>query len=257
MKRFLFFLLISSQPVISQSQNLVINPGLELWTSSTKPTSWTVAEGCSAESTVIKSGTFSCIQNAGPNGSRNLGQNISVTAGKDYSLSLYYITGANTTGNGGRVWCKWLNSNNAEVSDPASEEQIQSGFLKSDSWKQYSVSVKAPESAVTFFLQVRSLPNSITYWDDFVFEETIATGTDNDYSPEIILYPVPVENQLYLKNSGEKSTAEIIDLTGTVIKTEKTTGDLTIIQTGELVPGIYFIRIRTGNKIVIKRFAKN
>lgn len=67
------------------------------------------------------------------------------------------------------------------------------------------------------------------------------------------LYPNPVSNQLILKTDLEINKVSIFDISGKLMKvTEK----ISNINVSSLSQGIYFINIRTSDKMIIKKFVK-
>lgn len=259
MKSVLFFVLLVLSFCEADAQNLAVNPGMEDWQTALKPTGWSASEGCTMESTVRNSGVYSCMQNGGGTGtaSKELNQTIAVQPGKDYSFSVYFRTGTATTGNGGRIWCKWLNAG-VDVTDAASETIMQTTYLKSATWQQYLFTVKSPPTATTFLLQVRTLSNSVTYWDDFVFQEGLATGVNNDIKASPEIYPVPAGDYLNIKNVTGIGSLEVLDLSGMVVKSVTTSSDSeTSIYVGELAKGFYIIRMRYRDRVEVRKFLKN
>lgn len=257
MKRTVFFLLLVFLVTTSHSQNLVVNPGLETWTSATNPAGWASSEGCAMEATVRNSGVYSCMQTGGSTDSKNMNQTITVEPGKDYSFSVYLLTGASTTGNGGRIFCKWLNTG-VDVTDETSKAIMQTPYLKNTSWQQYSFTVKAPPTATTFLLQVRTLSNSVTYWDDFVFQEGISTGIIDNSRTIPIIYPVPADDYLFIRNVSGIKYLEILDHSGTVFKSVASPGESEFsIYVGDLAEGLYILRIRYQGRVESRKFLKD
>jgi len=241
MKRAMFFVLLLSMECILLSQNLAINPGFETWTRPDKLTSWTNTQGCLKDSVFIMSGNYSCRQE-GTTSSRDLGQKFVVKPSAQYRFSFYYKTGTETTGNGCRVWCSWLDNNKVEISDPV----IHSTFMKSENWLKYEVSVTSPAEAGYFYLLVRTLPNSVTYWDDFIFEEDIVSSFSDLKAAKINIYPNPASNYLTINNLHDLQQIDIQSITGIVVWSEKFQGeDEVTILINKFPDGIYFVRIHT------------
>ena len=115
---FLMFLIVISSPCYSQ--NLVSNPDFETWKSITKPASWTHADNCLKDSLSVHTGKYSC-RHAGGSTTSHLGQFITVTPGKEYKFSIFYLTGDTSTGRGSRIWCYWKNDTLSSIIDPASD----------------------------------------------------------------------------------------------------------------------------------------
>jgi len=257
MKRAIFIVLLLQLGHISFSQNLVVNPEFETWTKINKPMGWTTAENCLKDSVNINSGSYSCHQE-GSSTSKDLGQNFIISTGKQYRFSFFYKTGTGSAGNGCRVWCGWLDDNKAPINDPVSESFLHSVFLKSESWKQFSADLRPPTGAGYFNRLVRSLPNSITYWDDFVFQESIPTASPEEKFSDIIIYPNPAHDFLNINNIQVVQHIDIQNLAGITEWSSDFSGEEFVsIPLSGLPDGLYIIRIRTSGKIVIRKFIKN
>lgn len=252
MKRALFFVLLINMEQILLSQNLVTNPGFEIWNKPDKLASWTNIQGCLKDSAFVFSGDYSCRQEAATL-SRDLGQKYVVRPDAQYRFSFFYKTGIETTGNGCRVWCSWLDNSQAAIADPV----IHSGFMKSGEWLKYEVAVTSPAEAGYFYLLVRTLPNSVTYWDDFVFEEDIVSSASDSKAPEIKIYPNPAHNYLTISNLNDLQQIDIQDITGKIVWSEKLQEEEQItIPVSQLPNGIYLIKIITKDEISVRRFIK-
>jgi Secretion system C-terminal sorting domain len=256
MKGAISFVILLTLASVTFSQNLVVNPGFETWSTTTKPTDWTNRQSCLKDSDFVKTEIYSCRQDGGTS-SRDLGQRISVSPGKQYRFSLFYKSGIATTGNGCRVWCEWLDDNKDPIDDPSSESILHSGFLRSDTWKQFSADITSPAGAGYFYLLIRTLPNSTTYWDDFSFEETIPTF-DNLMNESLLqIYPNPTSNYLTINDLNQIQRIDIYELSGSVIWSDNFSGENNItIPVSDFPNGLYFIKITYENKSIIKKFIK-
>lgn len=257
MKRAVFFVLFVSSFSMVHSQNLVVNPGLESWESSTKPTGWTTSTKCNSEPVNFHSGILSCKHSGSISSRGDMGQLIPVSSGKTYTLSFYYLTGIPTTGVGARVWCYWKNGEGSSITDPSTDDLLRSDYLSSPAWVQYSVNIIAPAGATAIYLEVRTYINSIMYWDDFVFEESIATGLSLDETNKLKIYPVPAEDYLQISNCQGFKSAEIICLNGNILRSIPLAGmDEITIALNDLNEGIYMLKVTDGKKTVLRRFIK-
>jgi hypothetical protein len=252
MKRALFFIMFLFMEHFMFSQNLVINPGFETWSKPDKLTGWTNTQGCLKDSVFVLSGEYSCRQE-GTTSSRDLGQKFVVKPSTPYRFSFYYKTGTETTGNGCRVWCSWLDNSQVGITDPV----IHSGFMKSEIWLKYELAVSSPENAEYFYLLVRTLPNSVTYWDDFLFEEDIVSSVSDSRVPEIKIYPNPPHNYLIISNIQDLQQIDILSITGSVVWSEEMHGEEQIsIPLSQLTDGMYVIKIITKGEIYVRKFIK-
>ena len=257
MKRNLLFVLLLIVPFYTFCQNLVVNPGFELWDIDTRPTGWSTAQSCLTDSLTVYAGHYSCRQEGGST-SKYLGQTITVTP----RIMLYPVIKLydeiTDNGNGCRIWCFWKDEEGASISDPATDPLLRpSGYLKSDDWDCYHHSFTAPEEAVAFYLEVRTYPKSIVHWDDIEFQETVATGNPELNIPEPLIYPNPVSD--FLNITGIPETAEItinnyygIPVWSSIFHDEETIR----IPVSHLRPGAYIISIKTSEKVITKRFIR-
>jgi len=253
MKRALFFVQLLLLEHILLSQNLVSNSGFETWTKPDKLKEWTNTQGCLKDSAFVVSGEYSCRQE-GTTSSRDLGQKFAIKPSTPYRLSFYYKTGTETTGNGCRVWCSWLDNSQVAMADPV----IHSAFMKSSEWLKYEVAVTSPAEAGYFYLLIRTLPNSVTYWDDFLFEEDIVSSASELEVPKITLYPNPAHNYLTISNLINLQQIDIQNIAGEVVWSEKIQAEGQIsIPVSQLPVGIYVIKIITKTEIYVRKFIKN
>lgn len=242
---------------IINGQNLAVNPGMEVWEKVTRPAGWTHVEKCTKDSTEVHSGRYSCLHTGGTTTS-DLGQNISVASGKDYTLSFYYMTGALTAGKGSRIWCYWKDLNGVNLTDPATDELMRpSTYLKAAVWEKFTLTVKAPENAAVFYLEVRTNTSSSMYWDDFEFSETTTVNIGNTENSEPYLFPVPARNFITVRNINEAESIEIIDPRGFRLVYAEVRGmeDITL-PVEEFEAGMYFLIIRSKSRYKVLRFIR-
>lgn len=245
-------MLLLSTECILLSQNLVVNPGFETWNKPDKLTSWTNTQGCLKDSAFVFSGNYSCRQE-GTTSSRDLGQKFVVKPSAQYRFSFFYKTGVETSGNGCRVWCSWLDNSQVGIADPV----IHSGFMKSENWLKYEIAVTSPPEAGYFYLLVRTLPNSVTYWDEFIFEEDIVSSASDSSIPEIKIYPNPARNYLTISNSNKLEQIDILSITGVILWSEKFQSEEEItIPVSDLAEGIYLLSIHTKGGLYFRKFIK-
>jgi beta-galactosidase len=70
-------------------------------------------------------------------------------------------------------------------------------------------------------------------------------GLSNDVAPdEAVIYPIPVQNVLRINVSGKISEIEIFNLYGVLMQSETGAQSCNEISVGDLLPGIYLIRLR-------------
>lgn len=91
-----------------------------------------------------------------------------------------------------------------------------------------------------------SEPACATTWGD---------GVD-EFSTAFNIYPNPVNDVLYIENSGKIDKVSIYTVTGVMVYDEECTDDNVAINASELQSGVYIIKIRTENNEIINRFIK-
>lgn len=256
MKRTVFFVLFIIVSRFSFSQNVVLNPGFEAWEKSSKPAGWTTAQNCLKDSIYIHSGKYSCRQDGG---TKYLGQTITVVAGKHYLFSFYYKTVITAPGNGCRIWCYWKDSNGNNLTDLLTDDILRpSKYLKSDTWLQFSADFSAPAGSASFYLEVRTYSNSISYFDDFVFEESATTGVSEETEPDLKIYPNPASGYLRISGIYNIKRIEIQNLSGVTLVSYPYSGDNEVIlDISELIAGSYVVKIQTRNRLITRMFIKN
>ncbi|MBI5010188.1 MAG: T9SS type A sorting domain-containing protein [Bacteroidia bacterium] len=250
---FVLFYFIASH---SFSQNLAVNAGFETWQKINKPAGWTTALACTKDSVIIRTGFYSCRQNTTTE-SKELGQVLTVQPGLQYNISFWYRNDPSAAGNGCRIWSNWKDADGNSITDDTSLPYLHSGYLKSDSWKQYTAEVTAPANAFFLNLVFRTLPNSITYWDDIVFGESIPTGISEQNTDNILIHPNPASSYLNISNIQNVQQIDIQTITGIrmvsfIIDGEK---NITVSLSG-YKNGIYIICLYSNGNIRFKKFIK-
>jgi len=71
---------------------------------------------------------------------------------------------------------------------------------------------------------------------------------------DMIIYPNPTSKDIYINTKLNINEISIIDVSGKIIKTITT--DLKVINVGDLVNGVYFLKITTGQITLTKKFIK-
>lgn len=255
MKRIVFFVLLAVVSELIFSQNLVVNPGFERWDKSNKPTGWQVAQDCLKDSVYIRSGKYSCRQEGG---TKYLGQTLSVSADKKFRFSFFYKTIITGTGKGCRIWCYWKDADGNNLTDITTDDILRpSKYLKSDTWQQFTADFSVPHEASSFYLEIRTYSNSISYFDDVVFEENVATSAPPEELPEIKIFPNPATTYLSICNIGYVKKIEIQSLSGITVLSCRFSGEETVtIPVSDLIDGIYLVRIQMHDILITRKFIK-
>ena len=87
---------------------------------------------------------------------------------------------------------------------------------------------------------------------------TVQTTTEigNNQYKDISCYPIPVTDILNIKGI-DKGSIQLINSNGSLLKTEQIKEKkLPQINVSELNPEIYFVKIQTENKIIVKKIIK-
>ena len=118
-----------------------------------------------------------------------------------------------------------------------------------------ATSLTGDAAARTAKVNVTSHDLSATKQYTVVF--TVATGVEETGAGKIRIYPVPTRSDIFAENIGDVTLIEIFDVTGNKQISEAVNGqDQIRIPVGQLVRGIYFIRLTTPKGNVMKRFIK-
>ena len=255
MKRIVFVVLFTFTLMKLFSQNLVINPGFEKWDKTNKPTGWTTSQNCLKDSLTFRSGSYSCRLDGG---TKYLGQTVVISPEKKYRLTFFYRTTIIGSGNGCRIWCYWKDAEGNNLADPATDDNLRpSKYLKSDTWQQFSADIHSPTGAVSFYLEVRTYSNSITYFDDFVFEDNVATINPEEKFSDVKIYPVPASDFISVSNLSNIQHIYIQNISGKTVKVSDFNGEETItIPVADLSNGVYIIKIATPKLLVVRKFIK-
>lgn len=255
MKKVIFFVLLTIVSHRSYSQNLVVNSGFEKWDKLNKPAGWSVAQNCLKDSVFFRSGNYSCRHEGG---TKYLGQILPVNPDKEYRLSFFYRTTINGTGNGCRIWCYWKDANGINLTDLNTDDILRpSKYLKSDIWQQFSAEFSTPAGAASFYLEVRTYSNSISYFDDFIFEENVATFNSEEKVSDINIYPDPARDYINISNLIDLQYIYIQSLSGITLWSSRFSGEEVVtIPVSDLIDGIYIVRIQMQNILITRKFIK-
>jgi hypothetical protein len=255
MKRIVFFVLLINVSLMSFSQNLIVNPGFEIWEKPNKPAGWTTAQSCLKDSVSIRSGTYSCRHDGG---TKYLGQSLTVEPGKQYRLTFFYKTAITGTGNGCRIWCYWKDPGGINITDVSTDDILRpSKYLRSDLWQQFSVDIVSPAGSAFFYLEIRTYANSTTWLDEFVFEENVSTYSPEEKNSDITIYPNPVHDFLTISSVTGLKHIYIQSLTGIIMWSSDLSAQETVtIPVSGFPNGMYIIRIHAAGKIITRKFVK-
>ncbi|MBR8706016.1 BF2992 family fimbrillin-A clan protein [Bacteroides pyogenes] len=157
-------------------ENLVKNPGFEDWTSDL-PVGWDNAAyntGVS-KSTDIKHTGENAVKHTSTTSTMKLQQEVAIVGGKKYRISYWYLD--NDPAASSRFWSSWVDASNKPLDDDKASLQVNEYSQDNPEWKQVSLTLTAPQSAVKFRFEVRTYKGSSTavggavYYDDFEIVE--------------------------------------------------------------------------------------
>ena len=98
---------------------------------------------------------------------------------------------------------------------------------------------------------------SIVYWDDFVFQENLATLNSEEKLTDIKIYPNPVSDYLIISNIENLQHINIQSLAGITVWASGFSGETFVtIPVSGFVDGLYLISIRTSDKLITRKFVK-
>lgn len=91
----------------------------------------------------------------------------------------------------------------------------------------------------------------------FIEDIAIPVGSDDPLTDRIRIYPVPVSVELSLENIIGAISLDVIDITGSRVISRNIEGQSEYkLNVSELPRGIYFIRIRTTEEVITRKFIK-
>ena len=263
--------------LVSQAQNLLVNPSFETWASGA-PSGWTItATGTATQVTTTAPGlTGSALQFAAT-ATTSISQTVVPPApattfdtNKTYTISLSYLTTAGD-GTDARIWCGLLTSavgvtplvyyavptNHADsllyytnIHGPGGNLQPASGVSGTDLngylldtrssgvWHSYSCDFKFPVGITQFSFMVRGYTASTVIWDNFIFGEKV-TGLNSLAADKLDVSLVG--NKLNVSNVAENSVVEIYSTLGAKVQTSKLVAGS--IQLNDLAKGLYVVRV--------------
>ena len=86
------------------------------------------------------------------------------------------------------------------------------------------------------------------------FTSSIISGTDIIENKGISVYPNPADDVIFILGTDDNASVYIYDLTGKLIITRKPVDRQIMIH--DLLPGVYIIKISTGDLVLVNRFIK-
>ncbi len=103
-----------------------------------------------------------------------------------------------------------------------------------------------------YWIEVVASNGCITIDSAIVIVGNSISVQSNEVS-EIEIFPNPANEFVSISNSTDKFSYEIINVNGLIIEKQNVEGNKTYIDISKINNGIYFIKIKTGNKVIIKK----
>lgn len=112
-----------------------------------------------------------------------------------------------------------------------------------------------PDSLNCYLVSDVIAKNGDTCESGFTNESCVVpTGlADNPVSEEILIYPNPTEGILYIQSSSVIDRTEVYDLTDRLVFEAVFSSSKEIIDLSSLSPGVYIVRIFSGNKCIVRK----
>ncbi|MEO0092317.1 MAG: T9SS type A sorting domain-containing protein [candidate division WOR-3 bacterium] len=249
---------------ISQARNILLNSSFEIWLDSMgvrMPFAWYTSEvndsGSATRTTDCHSGLYAIKLTGSDTSAYAMTISISIPG------SYYYFSG----------WCKtqsftagafiitWLKLSQ----QPATSPTIIPVYY-SNTYRNYTLFLQAPDSAVFVNVTIATLPYITIYVDDVTLSDTSLTGIEEQSELkqnkliEINISPNPCQNSTTITCKIPEPTRAslcLYDINGRLIRILKQTAKNLIIEpldTKDLKSGIYFIQLKTPQKTIIKKF---
>lgn len=249
---------------VNAQENLIVNGNFENWTA-VNPVNFDKAgttvlynDLLTKETTISKSGN-AVKQISKAQGSTQYleyGDLISVTPGKSYTISYWYLD--NDTHASTRLWSTWLDATNKGLAtELQAEVQLADYSTDGPNWVNQIVTVTAPAGAVSFRYQVRAyhqdgVGGGFIYYDDLSFIENGVAGVKEQNIAGLTMYPNPLTGNVLniTSDSTAEKTVAIYDVVGKqVVNTTTTDGTVN----ADLNSGIYIVRITEEGKVATKK----
>jgi hypothetical protein len=242
--------------VASFGQELMLNGGLENWTTDTEPTNWLKAEGVT-KSTDANTGSFSAKQTKDGSGGRiNLTQNIPNTViGESYTISFWYkiAPGAEKPV---KMWSNFRDDTGGFIGGNDSDVLRTNLDVNGNAWTKYEETVIAPDTSVKFWFEVRTFDNTTVYWDDFSFFDNATLSTvKNKAIVGFAAYPNPVSNGVLNISSASDSLKNItiFNLLGKQVLSSSFSGVQSNVDVSSISSGIYILKVTEAGKTATKK----
>ena len=239
--------------IASFGQEMMLNGGLENWTSDTEPTNWLKAEGVT-KSTDANTGSFSANQTS-ITGRINLTQNIPNTViGESYTISFWYkiAPGAEKPV---KMWSNFRDDTGGFIGGTTADVIRTNLAVNGNAWTKYEETVIAPDTSVKFWFEVRTFDNTTVYWDDFSFFHNATASLKNNAIVGFAAYPNPVSNGILTISSAGNSLKNItiFNLLGKQVLSSSFSGVRSNVDVSSISAGIYILKVTEAGKTATKK----
>jgi hypothetical protein len=239
--------------IASFGQEMMLNGGLENWTSDTEPTNWLKAEGVT-KSTDANTGSFSANQTS-ITGRINLTQNIPNTViGESYTISFWYkiAPGAEKPV---KMWSNFRDDTGGFIGGTTADVIRTNLAVNGNAWTKYEETVIAPDTSVKFWFELRTFDNTTVYWDDFSFFHNATASLKNNAIVGFAAYPNPVSNGILTISSAGNSLKNItiFNLLGKQVLSSSFSGVQSNVDVSSISAGIYILKVTEAGKTATEK----
>jgi hypothetical protein len=240
--------------IASFGQEMMLNGGLENWTSSTNPTDWTTVQNITQESTEKYGDSFSAKQiNSATSGYKKLIQNIpNTTVGESYTISFWYKIAADG-GSVVKMWSNFRDNAGAFLDGTTADITLD---VNGNAWTKYEATVTAPATSVKFWFEVRTYSNTTVYLDDFSFFDNATLSTvKNNAIVGFAAHPNPVSKGILTISSASDSLKNltIFNLLGKQVLSSSFSGIQSNVDVSSISAGIYILKVTEAGKTATKK----
>jgi hypothetical protein len=240
--------------VASFGQELMLNGGLENWTTGTNPTDWTTAQNITQESEEKHGGSFSAKQTKDTSGGyKKLIQNIpSTTVGESYTVSFWYKIPPDA-GSVVKMWSNFRDSSGGFIDGTTDDITLD---VNGNDWTKYEETVIAPDTSVKFWFEVRTYNNTTVYLDDFsFFDNATLSIVKNNAIVGFAAYPNPVTKGILNVSSAIHSLKNItiFNLLGKQVLLSSFSGVQSNVDISSISAGIYILKVTEDGKTATKK----
>ena len=240
--------------IASFGQELMLNGGLENWTSNTHPTDWTTYQNITQESTEKHGASFSAkLTKDASGGFKKLNQNIpNTTVGESYTVSFWYKIAADA-GSVVKMWSNFRDNAGAFLDGTTADVTLD---VNGNAWTKYEATVTAPATSVKFWFELRTYSNTTVYLDDFSFLDNATLSTvKNKAIVGFATYPNPVSNGILTISSASDSLKNltIFNLLGKQVLSSSFSGIKSNVDVSSISAGIYILKVTEDGKTATKK----